>query len=124
MTQVWVYTMLNTHILKDYEERRYPSVNQACIEEKFKMPEQEDNKVVEDGDDGEWTYKKAMDFLEIFMKNMYKSENEADKKIYHHILSSMKLYNYISGDNKKGQEMEGTSPVISTIKRKKVGYIY
>ena len=88
------------------------------------MPEQEDNKVVEDGDDGEWTYKKAMDFLEIFMKNMYKSENEADKKIYHHIQASMKLYEYISGVNKKGQEMEATSPVISTIKRKKVGYIY
>ena len=117
MTQVWVYTMLNTHILKDYEERRYPSVNQACTEEKYKMPEQEES--VEDSDEG--TFEKVMDWFESSIKNMNKTKNETDTKLYTDIFE-MKLTKYSSGVNEKGQEMEMTLPLMSTMK-KKVGYI-
>ena len=119
MTQVWVCTMLNTHILKDYEERRYPSVNQACIEEKYKMPEQEE--VVEDSDEG--TFEKVMDWFESSIKNMNKTKNETDTKLYTDIFAVMtKLTKYSSGVNEKGQEIEMTLPLMSTMK-KKVGYI-
>ena len=116
MTQVWVYTMLNTHILKDYEERRYPSVNQACVEEKYKMPEQE-----EDSDEEEGSFKKVMDWFESSIKNMNKTKNETDTKLYTDIFE-MKLTKYHSGVNEKGQEIEMTLPLMSTMK-KKVGYI-
>ena len=118
MTQVWVHTLLNTHILKDYEERRYPSVNQACIEEKYKMPEQEE--VVEDSDEG--TFEKVMDWFESSIKNMNKTENETDTKLYTNMHTEMKLTKYSSGVNEKGQEIEMTLPLMSTMK-KKVGYI-
>ena len=110
--------MLNTHILKDYEERRYPSVNQACTEVKYKMPEQEE--VVEDSDEG--TFEKVMDWFESSIKNMNKTKNETDTKLYTNMNTEMKLTKYSSGVNEKGQEMEMTLPLMSTMK-KKVGYI-
>ena len=119
MTQVWVYTMLNTHILKDYEERRYPSVNQACVEEKYKMPEQEE--VVEDSDEG--TFEKVMDWFESSIKNMNKTENETDTKLYTNMHTEMKLTKYSSGVNEKGQEIERTLPLYMSTMKKKVGYI-
>ena len=123
MTQVWVYTMLNTHILKDYEERRYPSVNQACIEEKYKMPEQEEEVgEEEDSDEEEGSFKKVMDWMESGIRNMNKTENETDTKLYTTMHTEMKLTKYSSGVNEKGQEMEMTLPLMSTMK-KKVGYI-
>ena len=118
MTRNWVYCLsseaLLKLILKGYLERRYPSVNQACTEVKYKMPEQEDKEVVEDGDDGEWTAEKVMEWMESSKKNKKKPENEM----------FMKLFKYISGVNKKGQEIEMTSPVISTMKREKVSFTY
>ena len=36
----------------------------------------------------------------------------------------MKLSKYFSGVNKKGQEIEMTSPVIYTMKREKVSFTY
>ena len=118
MTRNWVYCLsseaLLKLILKGYLERRYPSVNQACTEVKYKMPEQEDEEVVEDGDDGDWTAEKVMEWMESSKKNKKKPENEM----------FMKLFKYISGVNKKGQEIEMTSPVISTMKREKVSFTY
>ena len=81
---------------------------------KYKMPEQEDEDVVEDGDDGDWTAEKVMEWMESSKKNKKKPENEM----------FMKLFKYISGVNKKGQEIEMTSPVISTMKREKVSFTY
>ena len=121
-----------TLILKGYEERRYPSVNQACTVEKYKMPEQEE--VVEDSDEGEGTFEKVSEWVESSIKNMYNcTENEADMnmKLYNDIQMRKKLSKYISGVNKKGQEMgrqgEYLIPVgptwsIVTMKREKVGY--
>ena len=118
MTRNWVYCLsseaLLKLILKGYLERRYPSVNQACTEVKYKMPEQEDEDVVEDGDDEDWTAEKVMEWMESSKKNKKKPENEM----------FMKLFKYISGVNKKGQEIEMTSPVISTMKREKVSFTY
>ena len=51
-----------TLILKDYEERRYPSVNQACIEVEYEMPEQEEVVEEEDSDEEEGSFKKVMDW--------------------------------------------------------------
>ena len=90
---------------------------------------------MEDIDEGEGTFKKVSEWLESSIKNMYNcTENEADmKKLYHDIQMRKKLSKYISGVNKKGQEMgrqgEYLIPVgptwsIVTMKREKVGYIY
>ena len=98
--------------LKGYEERRYPSMNQACTEVKYKMPELK--VVVEDSDEEDWTAEKVMEWMQSSKKNKKKPENEM----------FMKLFKYISGVNKKGQEIEMTSPVISTMKRKKVSFTY
>ena len=97
---------------KGYEERRYPSMNQACTEVEYKMPEQEE--VVEDSDEEDWTAEKVMEWMQSSKKNKKRPENEM----------FMKLFKYISGVNKKGQEIEMTSPVISTMKRKKVSFLY
>ena len=83
-------------------------MNQACTEVKYKMPEQEE--VEEDSDEEEWTAEKVMEWMQSSKKNKKKPENEI----------FMKLFKYISGVNKKGQEIEMTSPVISTMKREKV----
>ena len=126
MTQVLVHTMLlcyKTHILKGYEERRYPSMNQACTEVKYKMPEQEEVEE-EDGDEEEGSFKKVMKWLEISMKNMNKTENETDIKLYKDMKTGLKLHKYRSGVNKKGQEIEITSPEIFTMKREKVSFTY
>ena len=136
MTQVLVHTMLlcyKTHILKGYEERRYPSMNQACTEVKYKMPEQEE--VVEDIDEGEGTFEKVSEWLKSALKNMYNcTTNEADMKLYNDIQMRKKLSKYISGVNKKGQEMgrqgEYIIPVagrtwsIVTMKREKVDRLH
>ena len=120
-----------TLILKDYEERRYPSVNQACIEVEYEMPEQEEVVEEEDSDEEEGSFKKVMKWLEISMKNMNKTENETDIKLYKDMKTGLKLDKYRSGVNKKGQEMgrqgEYLIPVgptwsIVTMKREKVGY--
>ena len=86
-------------------------MNQACTEVKYKMPEQEE---VVDSDDGDWTAEKVMEWMQSSKKNKKKPENEM----------FMKLFKYISGVNKKGQEIEMTSPVISTMKREKVSFLY
>ena len=112
-----------THILKGYEERRYPSMNQACTEVKYKMPEQEEVEE-EDGDEEEGSFKKVMKWLEISMKNMNKTENETDIKLYKDMKTGLKLDKYRSGVNKKGQEIEITSPEIFTMKREKVSFTY
>ena len=116
-----------TLILQGYEERRYPSVNQACTEVKYKMPEQEDEEVVEEeeSDEEEGSFKKVMKWLEISVKNMNKTENETDIKLYHDMKTGLKLDEYRSGVNKKEKEkMVITSPEIFTMKIRKVGYIY
>ena len=120
---LWDTLYAKTVILKGYEERRYPSVNQACTVEKYKMPKQEE--VVEDIDEEEGSFKKVSEWTESAIKNMYNcTENEADmKKLYHDIQMRKKLSKYFSGVNKKGQEMERTWDIV-TMKRKKVGYIY
>ena len=109
-----------THILKDYEERRYPSVNQACTEVKYKMPELEDEDVLEekDGDVGDGNFEKMLElmWMGISKKNNTKLEDNME------IMD--KPLKYFSGVNKKDQEMESTSPIIFTMKRKKVSYIY
>ena len=126
MTQVWVYTMLNTHILKDYEVRRYPSVNQVCTEVKYKMPEQEDEEVVEEeeSDEGDGTFKKVLDWVERSMKDINKTENTMNVYSSMALNTESKLFKYLIGNNKMGQAIASTSPVIFTIKRKKVGCIY
>ena len=129
---MWDILHAKTLILKGYEERRYPSVNQVCTVEKYKMPEQEE--VVEDSDEGEGTFKKVSEWLKSALKNLNNcTTNEADMKLYNDIQMRKKLSKYISGVNKKGQEMgrqgEYLIPVgptwsIVTMKREKVGYIY
>ena len=111
---LWDILHAKTLILKGYEERRYPSVNQACTVEKYKMPEQEEVVEEEDSDEEEWTAEKVMEWMQSSKKNKKKPENEM----------FMKLFKYISGVNKKGQEIEMTSPVISTMKREKVSFTY
>ena len=123
MTQVLVHTDAKTLIFKGYEERRYPSMNQACTEVKYKMPEQEEVEE-EDGDEEEGSFKKVMKWLEISMKNMNKTENETDIKLYKDMKTGLKLHKYRSGVNKKGQEIEITSPEIFTMKREKVSFTY
>ena len=113
------HTNAKTLILKGYEERRYPSVNQACTEVKYKMPEKED--VVEDSDEEEGSFKKVLDWMESSMKNINKTENTMD---VHSSKASSKLIKYLIGNNKMDQAIAFTSPVIFTIKRKKVGCIY
>ena len=98
-------------------------MNQACTEVKYKMPEQEEV-VEEDGDEEEGSFKKVMKWLEISMKNMNKTENETDIKLYKDMKTGLKLYKYRTGVNKKGQEMEITSPEIFTMKREKVSFTY
>ena len=109
--------------MKGYEERRYPSVNQACTEVKYKMPEQEDEEVVveEESDEGDGSFKKVLDWMERSMKNINKTENTMN---VHSSKASSKLIKYLIGNNKMGQAIASTSPVIFTIKRKKVGCIY
>ena len=115
--------------MKGYLERRYPSVNQACTEVKYKMPEQEEVEEEEDSDEDsdeeEGSFKKVMKWLEISVKNMNKTENETDIKLYHDMKTGLKLDEYRSGVNKKEKEkMVITSPEIFTMKIRKVGYIY
>ena len=119
-----MHTDAKTLILKDYEERRYPSVNQACIEVEYKMPEQEEE--VEDSDEEEGSFKKVMDWMLSGIKNMNKNktENETDIKLYKDMKTGLKLDKYRSGVNKKGQEIEITSPEIFTMKREKVSFTY
>ena len=128
---MWDILYAKTLILKGYEERRYPSMNQACIEEKYKMPEQEEvEEEEEDSDEVEGTFEKASEWLESYIKNMNNwTENESDMKLlYNDIKTHIKLSKYIRGVNKKGQEMGSaysySTSGISTMKRKKVGYIY
>ena len=98
-------------------------MNQACTEVKYKMPEQEEVEE-EDGDEEEGSFKKVMKWLEISMKNMNKTENETDIKLYKDMKTGLKLDKYRSGVNKKGQEIEITSPEIFTMKREKVSFTY
>merc|ERR1711879_569916 len=42
-------------VYEGYEERRYPSVNFACTQLTYEMPE--------DNDDGEWTLEKVMEWM-------------------------------------------------------------
>ena len=89
-------------------------MNQACTEVEYKIPEQEEVVEEEDSDEEDWTAEKVMEWMQSSKKNKKKPENEM----------FMKLFKYISGVNKKGQEIEMTSPVISTMKREKVSFTY
>ena len=113
-------------LLKDYEERRYPSMNQACTEVKYKMPEQEDEEVVEEeeSDEGDGTFKKVLDWMERSMKNINKTENTMNVYSSMALNTKSKLFKYVIGNNKMGQAIALTSPLIFTMKRKKVGCIY
>ena len=124
-----------TLILKDYEERRYPGVNQACIEVEYKMPEQEEEVGEEDSDEEEGSFKKVSEWLESAIRHVNNcTTNEADMKLYNDIQMRKKLSKYISGVNKKGQEMgrqgEYIIPVagrtwsIVTMKREKVDRLH
>ena len=80
-----------------YEERRYPSVNFACTELTYEMPE--------DKDDGEWTLEKVMEWMSTSKSRKGKPEN----KMF------LKLFRYIAGVNSEAQEIEMTVPVISKL---------
>ena len=111
-----MHTDAKTLILKDYEERRYPSMNQACTEVKYKMPELEEVVEEDDSDDGE----RVVEIWKEWGKetNKMKPERNEINKM------DMKLSKYFSGVNKKGQEIEMTSPVISKMKREKVSFTH
>ena len=126
----WDYPGLGSYfaktlILKDYEERRYPSVNQACIEVEYEMPEQEEVVEEEDSDEEEGSFKKVMDWMLHGIKNMNKNKTESETDImtlYTDLQKETNLSKYRSGVNKKGQEMEMTLPLIMSRMKKKVGY--
>ena len=80
-----------------YEERRYPSVNFACTELTYEMPE--------DKDEGEWTLEKVMEWMSTSKSRKGKPEN----KMF------LKLFRYIAGVNSEAQEIEMTVPVISKL---------
>ena len=130
MTRNWVYCLsseaLLKLILKGYLERRYPSVNQVCTEVKYKMPEQEDEEVVveEESDEGDGSFKKVLDWMERSMKNINKTENTMNVYSSMALNTESKLFKYLIGNNKMGQAIALTSPLIFTMKRKKVGCIY
>ena len=127
MTQLWVHTHTDakTLILKDYEERRYPSVNQACTEVKYKMPEQEEvEEEEEESDEEDGTFKKVLDWMERSMKDINKTENTMNVYSSMALNTKSKLFKYVIGNNKMGQAIALTSPLIFTMKRKKVGCIY
>ena len=99
-------------------------MNQACTEVKYKMPEQEEVVEEDDSDDGEkvveiWKElgKGGKDIWGKQTDEMKPERNEINKM-------DMKLSKYFSGVNKKGQEIEMTSPVIYTMKREKVSFTY
>ena len=108
-----MHTDAKTLILKDYEERRYPSMNQACTEVKYKMPELEE--VVEQDD-----RERVVEIWKEWGKETNKMKPERNEINE----MDMKLSKYFSGVNKKGQEIEMTSPVIYTMKREKVSFTY
>ena len=91
-------------------------MNQACTEVKYKMPEQEEVVEEDDSDDGE----RVVEIWKEWGKetNKMKPERNEINKM------DMKLSKYFSGVNKKGQEIEMTSPVIYTMKREKVSFTY
>merc|ERR1712045_413698 len=60
-----------------YEERRYPSVNFACTELTYEMPE--------DKDDGEWTLEKVMEWMSTSKSRKGKPENEMTKEMCFYI---------------------------------------
>ena len=106
-----------THILKDYEERRYPSVNQACTEVKYKMPEQEDEDVLEekDGDVGDGNFEKMLEsmWMGISKKNKTKLEDNME------IMDKPLLFR----SQQKGSE-DGKYLTDYFHNEKKVSYIY
>merc|ERR1712211_74855 len=98
------YKTLNKTILDDlsYEIREYPSVNWACTELTYK---QEDNDYVkEDENTSEWSV-----FLQMQMMNSLSWKKSPSSKMF------MKLFRYISGVNVERQEIEMTTPVLSTL---------
>ena len=128
MTRNWAYCLsseaLLTLILKGYLERRYPSVNQACTEVKYKMPEQKEVEEEEDSDEEEGSFKKVLEWLERSVKNINKTENTMNVYSSMALNTESKLFKYLIGNNKMGQAIALTSPLIFTMKRKKVGCIY
>jgi len=80
-----------------YEERRYPSVNFACTELTYEMPE--------DNDEGEWTLEKVMEW----MSSSKSRKDRPQSKMF------LKLFRYIAGVNSEAQEIEMTIPVISKL---------
>ena len=80
-----------------YEERRYPSVNFACTELTYEMPE--------DKDEGEWTLEKVMEWMSASKSR----KNKPQSKMF------LKLFRYIAGVNSEAQEIEMTVPVISKL---------
>ena len=101
-------------------------MNQVCTEVKYKMPEQEDEEVVEEeeSDEEDGTFKKVLDWMERGMKNINKTENTMNVYSSMALNTESKLFKYLIGNNKMGQAIALTSPLIFTMKRKKVGCIY
>jgi len=83
-------------MFEGYEERRYPSVNFACTELEYEMD-------AEESDNTEWSLERVMKWIS--NKSSWKKKPES--KMF------MKLFRYIAGVNKDGQEIEMTVPVIS-----------
>ena len=84
-------------VTQGYEERRYPSVNFACTELTYEMPE--------DNDEGEWTLEKVMEW----MSSSKSRKDRPQSKMF------LKLFRYIAGVNSEAQEIEMTIPVISKL---------
>merc|ERR1711915_917244 len=76
-------------MFEGYEERRYPSVNFACTELEYKMD-------AEESDNTEWSLERVMKWIS--NKSSWKKKPES--KMF------MKLFRYIAGVNKDGQEIE------------------
>ena len=88
-----------------YEERRYPSVNYACTELEYDLPE----------DDGsEWGMVRVLKWI----SNEKSWKDKPDSKMF------MKLFRYIAGVNKKSQEIEMTVPVWSKMQPSAVSGIF
>ena len=94
---ILIFLILIPLVTQGYEERRYPSVNFACTELTYEMPE--------DKDDGEWTLEKVMEWMSTSKSRKGKPEN----KMF------LKLFRYIAGVNSEAQEIEMTVPVISKL---------
>merc|ERR1711910_60128 len=86
--------------LDGYEERRYPSVKWACTEATYDVEDDDE----ETGDDSE-------EMSLVKMMQMMTNKKSWKKKPENQMF--MKLFRYIAGVNKDGQEIEMTVPVIS-----------